>query len=168
MEPGHQGPGWYWSRDLLEKGVARNVIYSGAAVQTPYVEGELMALYARAIGVPDGVIHTETNVLHSCENLDDSYQSRTSGVPDRSGWYPIPSIRPTSDGWPVSLTCRWRFSRWTLSNSSESPVEPPSGFPYGLRLGIRAPEAETDTPRNQVGLVWRANSGATGPSEQRG
>ena len=56
-----------WSRDLLKKGVARNVIYRRAAVQTPYVEGELMALYARAIGVPDGVIHTETNALHSCE-----------------------------------------------------------------------------------------------------
>ena len=43
-------------------------------MQTPYVEGELMALYARAIGVPDGVIHTETNALHSCENLYYSYQ----------------------------------------------------------------------------------------------
>ena len=64
----------YWSRDLLEKNVARNVIYSGAAVQTPYVEGELMALYARAIGVPDGVIFTETNAFHSCENLYDSCQ----------------------------------------------------------------------------------------------
>ncbi len=64
----------YWSRDLLEKGVARHIIYSGAAVQTPYVEGEVMALYARAIGVPPHAISTETNALHSCENLYYSYQ----------------------------------------------------------------------------------------------
>ena len=71
----------YWSRDLLEKGIARNVIYSGAAVQTPYVEGELMALYARAIGVPPQVIVTETNALHSCENLYYSYR-----MARRLGW----------------------------------------------------------------------------------
>lgn len=64
----------YWSRDLFEKGVARHIIYSGAAVHAPYVEGELMALYARAIGVPPHVILTETNALHSCENLYYSYQ----------------------------------------------------------------------------------------------
>ncbi len=64
----------YWSRDLFEKGVAHHIIYSGAAVQTPYVEGELMALYARAIGVPPQVILVETNALHSCENLYYSYQ----------------------------------------------------------------------------------------------
>jgi uncharacterized SAM-binding protein YcdF (DUF218 family) len=64
----------YWSRELFQKGVAHHIIYSGAAVHTPYVEGELMALYARAIGVPPHVILTETNALHSCENLYYSYQ----------------------------------------------------------------------------------------------
>jgi uncharacterized SAM-binding protein YcdF (DUF218 family) len=64
----------YWSRVLFDKGIARHIIYSGAAVQTPYVEGELMSLYARAIGVPAAAVFTETNALHSCENLYYSYR----------------------------------------------------------------------------------------------
>jgi len=64
----------YWSHHLLQRGVARHVIYSGAAVHTPYVEGQLMALYAHALGVPPEVVFTETNAFHSCENLYYSYR----------------------------------------------------------------------------------------------
>ncbi len=64
----------YWSRELYRQGIARHIIYSGAAVHTPYVEAEVMALYARALGVPAEAILTETNALHSSENLLYSYQ----------------------------------------------------------------------------------------------
>lgn len=59
----------YWSLYLVKKGIARNVIYSGSAVYTPYVEARIMAEYAKALGIPEELIHLETEAEHSTENL---------------------------------------------------------------------------------------------------
>jgi uncharacterized SAM-binding protein YcdF (DUF218 family) len=59
----------YWADYLYKKGLTRNIIFSGSAVYTPYVESEVMALYAEALGVPAEHIFTETRAEHSCENL---------------------------------------------------------------------------------------------------
>ncbi|MBU0766039.1 MAG: YdcF family protein, partial [Bacteroidetes bacterium] len=57
-----------------------NVIYSGAAVYTPYVEAEVMAIYAKALGIPEENIYTETRSEFSAENLYYSYRlARKSG-----------------------------------------------------------------------------------------
>jgi len=59
----------YWSKYLFDKGIAKNVMYSGSAVYTPYYEAEVMALYAEAIGIPKEHIFSETRAEHSTENL---------------------------------------------------------------------------------------------------
>jgi hypothetical protein len=64
----------YWSKYLFDKGIARNVMYSGDAVYTPYIEAEIMAMYASAIGIPDSNIYTETKASHSTENIYYSYK----------------------------------------------------------------------------------------------
>ncbi|MGN6494617.1 MAG: YdcF family protein [Agriterribacter sp.] len=64
----------YWSKYLLDKGVTRNVMYSGAAVYTPYNEAEIMALYAEAIGIPREKIYTELLAEHSTENIYYGYK----------------------------------------------------------------------------------------------
>jgi uncharacterized SAM-binding protein YcdF (DUF218 family) len=64
----------YWSKYLYDKGIAKNVIYSGAAVYSPYCEAEVMALYAKAIGIPEEHIFTETKAEHSTENIYYSYK----------------------------------------------------------------------------------------------
>ena len=53
----------YWSKYLYDKGITKNVMYSGASVYTPYYEGEIMAMYAEAIGIPKKHIYTETEYL---------------------------------------------------------------------------------------------------------
>lgn len=63
----------YWSKYLFDKGIAKNIIYSGSSVYTPYYEGEIMALYAIAIGIPKDHVFTETKAEHSVENLYYSY-----------------------------------------------------------------------------------------------
>jgi uncharacterized SAM-binding protein YcdF (DUF218 family) len=63
----------YWSKYLYDKGIAKNIMYSGSAVYTPYYEAEIMALYAQAIGVPREHIFTETKAEHSTENIYYSY-----------------------------------------------------------------------------------------------
>ena len=64
----------YWSKYLYDKGIARNIMYSGAAVYTPYCEAEIMALYAQALGIPESRIYTETKAEHSTENIFYSYR----------------------------------------------------------------------------------------------
>jgi uncharacterized SAM-binding protein YcdF (DUF218 family) len=59
----------YWSKYLYDKGIAKNVMYSGSSVYSPYYEGHVMALYAEAIGIPKEHIFSETMAEHSTENM---------------------------------------------------------------------------------------------------
>ncbi|MES2732460.1 MAG: YdcF family protein [Bacteroidota bacterium] len=63
-----------WSSYLIREGIAKNVIYSGAAVYTPYVEAKILALYGQALGIPKDKIFLETQAQHSTENIYYSYQ----------------------------------------------------------------------------------------------
>jgi uncharacterized SAM-binding protein YcdF (DUF218 family) len=64
----------YWSKYLYDRGIARNVMYSGSAVYSPYNEAGIMALYAEKIGIPRGNIFTEEMAEHSTENIFYSYR----------------------------------------------------------------------------------------------
>ncbi len=64
----------YWSKYLYDKGITKNIMYSGSAVYTPFKEAEVMALYAEALGVPKEHIFTETQAEHSTENIYFSYR----------------------------------------------------------------------------------------------
>jgi hypothetical protein len=64
----------YWSYILYKKGIAKNIIYSGSSVYTPYFEAKIMKLYAVKLGIPDSIIYTDTIAQHSTENLWYSYK----------------------------------------------------------------------------------------------
>ncbi len=64
----------YYSLHLYNRGIAKNIIYSGSAVYSPYYEGRIMALYAAALGIPKEHIFEEISAEHSTENLYYSYQ----------------------------------------------------------------------------------------------
>lgn len=59
----------YWGVHLYKKGIAKNLIFSGAAVYTPYTEALIMAQYAEKMGVPKEHIFTEIKAEHTTENL---------------------------------------------------------------------------------------------------
>ena len=44
-------------------------MFSGSSVYSPYYEGEIMAMYAIALGVPKENVFAETKAEHSTENL---------------------------------------------------------------------------------------------------
>ncbi len=64
----------YWAKYLFEKGIAKNIMFSGSAVYSPYVEAEIMSLYAQALGIPKKNIYIETKAEHSTENIYYSYK----------------------------------------------------------------------------------------------
>lgn len=58
-----------WSQYLFKKGIVSNVLYSGNAVYTPWVEGSSMALLANQLGIENKNIVIDTIAEHSTENL---------------------------------------------------------------------------------------------------
>jgi uncharacterized SAM-binding protein YcdF (DUF218 family) len=63
-----------WAVHLYKIGATKNIMMSGAANYSPYVEAEIMALYAESLGVPKEHIILETKAEHSTENLWYGYQ----------------------------------------------------------------------------------------------
>lgn len=59
----------YWAAFLYKKGYTKNVIFSGSAVYTPYLESEVFAHYATQLGIPKEHIFLESHAEHSTENL---------------------------------------------------------------------------------------------------
>lgn len=57
-----------WAVNLFNKGLTKNIIFSGSAVYTPYCEAEIMGEYAHALGVPRENIFYEKRAEHSTEN----------------------------------------------------------------------------------------------------
>jgi len=64
----------YWSKYLFEKGITKNIIYSGSSVYSPYYEARVMALYAMSLGIPEKNIYTELKAEHTTENVYYSYK----------------------------------------------------------------------------------------------
>ncbi|WP_317898282.1 YdcF family protein [Aurantibacillus circumpalustris] len=58
-----------WAKHLYDRGIAKNIITSGGAVYSPYIEAEIMKEYLIAMGVPRENIFTEERAEHSTENV---------------------------------------------------------------------------------------------------
>jgi len=63
-----------WAKYLYDNGYAKNIIFSGSAVYTPYIESRIFKAFAIAKGVPNEIIFTEERARHSVENIYYSYQ----------------------------------------------------------------------------------------------
>lgn len=58
-----------WAKQLYDKGIAKNIIFSGGAVYTPYYEGHIMKAYADSMGIPANHTFAEVAAEHSTENV---------------------------------------------------------------------------------------------------
>lgn len=63
-----------WSYFLYEKGIVRNIIYSGSAVYSPFYEAKIMGLYAQKLGIPESHVFYDTLAEHSVENVYYAYE----------------------------------------------------------------------------------------------
>lgn len=64
----------FWAKYLYERGITKNIIFSGGAVYTPYVEGKMMKIYADSLGIPGNHTFAEEEAEHSTENVFYSVQ----------------------------------------------------------------------------------------------
>jgi uncharacterized SAM-binding protein YcdF (DUF218 family) len=59
----------FWAKHLYDSGFAKNIIFTGSAVYTPYVEGIVMKIMADSLGIPRDHTFSETTAEHSTENI---------------------------------------------------------------------------------------------------
>jgi len=59
----------FWAKHLYDSGYAKNIIFSGSAVYSPYVEGIAMKIIADSLGIPADHTFSETRAEHSTENI---------------------------------------------------------------------------------------------------
>jgi uncharacterized SAM-binding protein YcdF (DUF218 family) len=95
-----------WSYILYKNGMAKNIIYSGGAVYSPYFEAKIMGLYAIQLGIPAEHIFYDTLAEHSTENIYYAYElARKEG---------FKSIALATDPFQSSMMktfTKWRFKR---------------------------------------------------------
>ena len=58
-----------WAIHLYKNGSTKKIIMSGSSVYSPYIEAQIMKLYAIEFGVPEQDIIVEDKALHSTENV---------------------------------------------------------------------------------------------------
>lgn len=59
----------FWAKYLYDSGFTRNIIFSGGAVYTPFVESIAMKVIADSLGIPASHTFSETEAEHSTENV---------------------------------------------------------------------------------------------------
>jgi uncharacterized SAM-binding protein YcdF (DUF218 family) len=57
-----------WAKFLYDSGFTKNIIFSGAAVHTPFVEGIVMKTMADSLGIPPDKTFCEIKAEHGTEN----------------------------------------------------------------------------------------------------
>jgi uncharacterized SAM-binding protein YcdF (DUF218 family) len=63
-----------WAKYLYDHKAAKNIIFSGSSVYSPYIEGQIMRIYADSLGIPSEHTFSETQAEHSTENIFYSVQ----------------------------------------------------------------------------------------------
>lgn len=105
-----------WACHLYHQHKTTHLIMSGSSVYSPFVEGQIMKLYAMALGVPEQNILVEDKALHSTENLWYSYH-----LAKKHG---LKAIALATDPFQARMT--YRFGKRRLKDLQYIPVIPDS------------------------------------------
>ena len=58
-----------WVKELYDRGVTKNIIFSGGAIHTPYNEAMVMKIISDTLGIPQNHIFLEEKAPHSFQNV---------------------------------------------------------------------------------------------------
>lgn len=101
-----------WAIHLYKKGHTKKIIMSGSSVYSPYVEAEIMKLYAIEFGVPAEDIIVEGKAQHSTENVWYGYKLAKS--------LGLNKIALSTDPFQTRMT--YRFGKRRLKDLKYLPV----------------------------------------------
>lgn len=67
-----------WAKHLYDSGYAKNIIFSGSAVYSPFVEAVAMKVIADSLGISSDHTYSESKAEHSTENVFYSWKMAKS------------------------------------------------------------------------------------------
>lgn len=144
-----------WSVHLYRQGKAKKIIMSGASVYSPYVEAQIMKLYAIALGVPEENVLVEDKAEHSTENLWYGYKlARKNG---------LQHIALATDPFQTRMT--YRFGKRRLKDLQYIPVifDTLATLPHpNPVIDYKAHKIENFTPITERQSWWYRTKGTWG------
>lgn len=156
----------YWAYHLYKTGRTKNIIVSGSAVHTPYVESKVYALYLIELGIdPDHIIieeraeHSLENVFYSMEIAKAKGFEKVAVVSDKAHSFMIKYLSRKFDH-EISadfIPARWRFVILNYWNKFDLDIDPSKAFvPEFVHISER--KTEEERKRGTSGHLWQPSS----------
>lgn len=153
----------FWAYHLYKNGKTKNIIVSGSAVHTPYVEAKVYALYLIELGIdPDDIIiedraeHSLENVFYSMEIAKEHGFNKVAVVSDKAHSFMLKYLAKKFDH-EISadfLPARWRFVITNYWNKFDLNIDERKAYQPGfVHISMR----KTDTQRGlgTSGQLWK-------------
>ncbi|TNF29441.1 MAG: YdcF family protein [Bacteroidetes bacterium] len=153
----------YWAYHLYKQGKTRNIIVSGAAVHTPYVEAQVYALYLIELGIDPNHIIIEDRAEHSLENVFYSMEiaekhgfEKVAVVSDKAQTFMIKYLSKKFDHEITAdfVPARWRFIIRNYWNKFDLDIEHEKAYQPGF-VHISMKKTETQRKLGTSGHLWK-------------
>lgn len=152
----------FWAYHMYKNGKTKNIIVSGSAVHTPYVEGKVYALYLMELGInPDDIIiedraeHSLENVFYSMEIAKAHGFDKVAVVSDKAHSFMIKYLAKKFDH-EISadfIPARWRYVILNYWNKFDLKIDEQKAYQPGF---VHISMKKTDTQRGlgTSGHLW--------------
>lgn len=153
----------FYAYHMYKTGKTKNIIVSGSAVHTPYVESKVYALYLIELGIdPDDIIiedraeHSLENVFYSMEIAKENGFERVAVVSDKVHSYMIKYLAKKFDHEIAAdfIPARWRFVILNYWNKFDLNIDYEKAYQPGF-VHIDYRKTETQKKVGTSGLLWR-------------
>ena len=153
----------FWAYHLYKNGKTKNIIVSGSAVHTPYVEAKVYALYLIELGIdPDDIIiedraeHSLENVFYSMEIAKEHGFNKVAVVSDKAHSFMMKYLANKFDHEITAdfLPARWRFVITRYWNKFDLNIDESKAYQPGF---VHISMKKTDTQRGlgTSGKLWK-------------
>ncbi len=153
----------YWAYHLYKEGKTKNIIVSGSAVHTPYVEAKVYALYLIELGIdPDDIIiedraeHSLENVFYSMEIAKAHNFEKVAVVSDKAQTFMIKYLAKKFDH-DISadfIPAKWRFVIRKYWNKFDLDIDHEKAYQPGF-VHISMKKTETQRKLGTSGHLWK-------------
>ena len=156
----------YWAYHMYKTGKTKNIIVSGSAVHTPYVEAKVCALYLIEMGIdPDHIImedraeHSLENVFYSMEIAKEHGFKKVAVVSDKAHSYMIKYLANKFDHQIEAdfIPARWRFVILNYWNKFNLNIDHRKAYRPGF-VHIAMKKTETQRNLGTSGVLWKPSS----------
>lgn len=153
----------YWAYHMYKEGKTKNIIVSGSAVHTPYVEGRVYALYLIELGIdPDDIIieeraeHSLENVFYSMEIAKEHGFEKVAVVSDKAHSFMIKYLANKFDHEIEAdfIPARWRYVIRKYWNRFDLNIDYSKAYQPGF-VPLAYKKTESQRKLGTSGHLWK-------------